>query len=302
MSGPLDELFDALRAPDEELPQQSVHVRALAQDATDHRAWVLAVWSDPGGAVALHRALRPRVEATLLAELSRGPAELRERPERDGRFDALRLAVFADLDVEPAVRAFGLGRADAGTPAWRQALAHLRHEAQLVGAGVPDEPASVWEARIAHAGRNDALERALRAATPDEVWGAAPGKPAARLAAALREAGLDSPSPDLAGLRALEDAVCTRGTDVIRWIPPLVFQALCDHVAVAVQKLAGRSVEWAECTAEDGLTPPPLVRVSAPDGFAHVPLGVELLRWCMMPLRPGENAPPLADWVKHAFG
>ncbi len=297
MSGPLDELL----RPGEPIPLAPVHVRALEQDAGDHRAFVLAVWSDPGGALALHRALRPRVEATLLAELAHAPAEARERPLR---FDALRLAVFPPMDeVEPAVRAFGLRRVDATGPAWHQALAHLRSESQLVGAGVPDEPASAWEAEMAHLDANDALEQALRDGGVDEPWGRTPGGPFRRLAAAMREAGFGEPTPDLDGLALVERVVVQHEPGPVRWIPPLVFQALADLFALAAQSLGRRRVEWAECEPpeEGALTPPPLVRVSDDGGFAHVPLGLELLRWCVMPIQPGERVPPLRDWVADAF-
>lgn len=300
MSGPLDELFGALASTHDALPLEPVHVRALEQDADDHTAWVLAVWSDPGGPVALHRALRQRVEATMLAELSRTAAELRATGSR--RFDALRLAVFPELDAAEAVRAFGLAPARPDAPAWRHALAHLRHEAQLVGATVDDEPASVWEAHIAHRSSNDALEDALRASGGDEVWGQAPGGPAARLARAVREAGLGDVGPDVEGLRALEAIVLQREPGPIRFIPPLVFQALCDQVALAAQH-AGAQVQWAECApSEDGgHAPPPLVRMRQGGAWAHVPLGLELLRWCVMPIQPGEEVPLLADWVTHTF-
>jgi hypothetical protein len=80
-----------------------------------------------------------------------------------------------------------------------------------------------------------------------------------------------------------------------------VFQALCDHVALAVRR-RGAQVEWAECTPdESGIAPPPLARVRTGGAHAHVPLALELLRWCVMPIQPGEEIPPLADWVAHAF-
>ena len=31
-------------------------------------------------------------------------------------------------------------------------------------------------------------------------------------------------------------------------------------------------------------------------------LGLHLLRWCIMPLQPGEVVPPLSDWVLDQFG
>ena len=302
MSSPLDDIFASLKQPAEDVPLADVHVRALEQDAADHSAWVLAVWSDPGGPQALHRELRARVEATFLLALSRTAAQLRERAEHASPpLRALRLAVFPELDAEAAVRAFGLARADATTAAFRQAIAHLRHEAEEVGAQVADEPSTVWEARIAHREENAALEAKLLATTADEAWGQSPGAPAARLASAIAGGDGDGPSLDLDGLRAVEDAIVQRDPGPVRFIPPLVFQALCDHVALAMRR-RGVEVEWAECAPDDsGIAPPPLVRVRTGGAYAHVPLALEVLRWCVMPIQPGETIPPLADWVAHAF-
>lgn len=303
MGGPLDELFDPLRAPGEPVPYAPVHARVLEQDATDHHAWVLAVWEDPGGPQALHRALAQRIEATLLAELSRPVAELRDRA---ALFEAVRLLVFPELeDVAAAVRAFGLTPVEDASPSagWIQALAHLRHEAQVVGADVADEPSSRWEAPISHLEVAEQLERTLIERTPEESWGESPGSPLARLSTAMKQAGLGTPTADLAGLRQVEQAVVQRQPGPIRWIPPLVFQALCDLAAVAGAGVSKRPVQWALCEPpeEGGLVPPPLVRVETPDGWAHVPLGLEVLRWCVMPLQPGEQVPSLAEWVADVF-
>ena len=64
-----------------------------------------------------------------------------------------------------------------------------------------------------------------------------------------------------------------------------------------------RRVEWAPSEPDElGLTPPPLVRAYLDDAWVHIPLGLHLLRWCIMPLQPGEVVPPLSDWVLDQFG
>jgi hypothetical protein len=282
----------------------AVHPRVLEiNEPGEEAAWVLACWRDPGGAKALHAALRPRIEATLLAALSTPAGMLRERPVRQ---ESLRLALFPEIDgAREAVRAFGLQK-DAGDDAtWQRALAHLRGEAQTLGTGAGDTPSSTWTARLARADGIDAVEARLCDATPDdEVWGADPGAPSRRLAAALASEGHPAFEPDLDGLRALEPVVVPQVRGPIRWIPPLVFQALCDLVCVVIERDCMKRPELAVCELDDdGLAPPPLFRLAQRGGaHVHVPLGEELLRWCVMPARPGEDIPPLARWVAATFG
>ena len=78
-----DDPFAAARRDTAPLPRHAVHARVLHVPLTASAAsssgsnadvgtfaWNLVVWDDPGGAPALHAALRPLVEATLLTELS----------------------------------------------------------------------------------------------------------------------------------------------------------------------------------------------------------------------------------------
>ena len=98
-------------------------------------------------------------------------------------------------------------------------------------------------------------------------------------------------------LDVLERELVADECGVLRWIPPSCFLALCDAIAV-IAASEGREVAWAECEADaEGVAPPPMIRVATSDGHAHVPLGLEVLRWCVMPRRPGEVVPPLRAWL-----
>jgi hypothetical protein len=83
-----------------------------------------------------------------------------------------------------------------------------------------------------------------------------------------------------------------------------VFQALCDSVAVVAARALGKSIQWAESVSEedDDFFPPPLVRAKLSDGWTHVPVGLHLLRWCVMPLRPNERAESIVEWTVFQFG
>lgn len=300
-AGPLDELFPGLRtkAASERSASSAVHPFALRLTDPDDPSLVLTVWKDPGGPAALHHALRPVVEGTLLGELTRTPATAQE----DGtRFRSLKLVVFPSIsgDLHAALRAFGFHPAEASRPGTRRALGYLRHEAQVLGLDVPDEPTQVLEATIAQppAAVEDA-ERKLLEETGEEPWGATPGAPFRRLIRALLPDEKGSP---LTLLGRIEQEVVSPEVGPIRFIPPAIFQALCDGVAVAASVDVGATLDWALCEPdEEGIAPPPVVRVRAPAGIRHVPLGTALLRWCVMPILPGESIPPLVDWVRDEF-
>jgi len=308
--GTLQELFPALARPTPTLPLEPLHARVLTVLEPAGAALVLTCWRNPGGAAGLHAGLRPKVEAALVAELSRPASELVELTH-ELRF--LRLAVFDEVggDVHGALRAFGLHPvaldAVRDGSGWREALAHLRGEAQRHGHVVPDEPLMAFEADIVLPTRRaegiTALEHALRQRLGDEVFGARPGALYAHLAALTpQHLGLTL-TPTCEGLAALEHELVSLAPGPIRLIPPAIFQALCDFVAVIAAREFQRRVEWAPSDPDElGLCPPPLVRAHLDGAWVHIPLGLHLLRWCVMPVQPGEVVPPLADWVLDQFG
>lgn len=291
--GPLDDLFPGLRRPPAEVPDDPVHPRVLALPGDDCVDFGFVVWSDPGGPQALHGALRERVEATLLSELSRPATHVLDVPLR-----ALRLVVFAAVDGLPeAVRAFGFRPDEAS-----DVVALARGEASALGREVPDD-ASVWRAPVETRPLATRVAERLRGSMNDEVFGARPGALFARLNVALEVEGERPLPPRLASLDALEALLVPTTPGVVRWIPTLVFQALCDAVGVVAARDLGREVQWAECAPDaDGLAPPPLLRASALAGWAHLPVGLELLRWCVMPVAESESVPPLSAWLTDRLG
>lgn len=322
--GPLDDLL----GPNGQVPPRlPVHARVLDLQAVEGRVRSFACWEDPGGPQALFAALRARVEGSLVGELSETAHALVEEDARameqgqapDRGPAALHLAVYPTIaDVDRAVRAFGLERRPAGDPALRPTLAALRHEwAELgIDAPLPEPPAATFAARVRPAAPAvDALERQLRRAGIDDVWGADPGAPFRRLAEALpRRVGEPSSNgdgatdgpldpDDLATIDRLESALVPRDPGVVRWIPPLVFQALCDAVGVVASRALGARVDWGVSAPDEdtGLAPPPVFRITGGEGERYLPIALELLRWCVMPLAEGEAPPTLSEWLADAF-
>lgn len=260
-------------------------------------AFTLVVWRDPGGARALFDALRRAIEATLLAELSRPASELHE--EGDRHVVALRLVCFAAIeDAETACRAFGLRRAEsADLP---RTIAQVHGEASRLGFDAPDEPTMVFESKFAS--NDSGLEGELREILDKDVFGQRPGAFFAALNQVREQGEQDALPPRIDSLDVLEDALVPSQEGVVRWVAPTSFQALCDAVAVCVRGELGRKVEWAVSELEDdGLAPPPMLRLREGPAYAHVPLGLDLMRWCVMPRAKGESIPTLAEWARDRF-
>jgi hypothetical protein len=320
--GPLDELVPGLRQRGERLPAMPVHPRVLRAVRDDGSyALVFVCFAAPASARAFHAALKPLVEAALLVELC-APAE--QWGTSGTRLTSLELFVFCEsgLDLLPALAPFGFEATDPLARAASKALALVRGELPRVDGATSTEPSARFTARVAH---NPELERAglthasLRKVAPTSVFGEEPGLFARVLAeliaARTNSAGAEdggprplSPSPlviepSRAGIEALEKLVLQRDIGVVRFMPPFVFQGLCDLIAVAAHARWHMEVEWGVCEVDEetGLAPPPVIRVTRGADTWHVPLGEHVLRWCVMPLSAGEDVPTLGAWAEHEF-
>lgn len=261
-------------------------------------AWILALDRDPGGAAALQRWAARHLEAAILAHVSAPcPRAVGETPEGYGAIPTggVHLFVYAPIegDVRRALAPFGLTPSELSGPRWDEVRAALRE-------AVPDAPlVATYSARVVARPALRSLHDALVADT-EEVWGAAPGQPAARLLHVAHDLLGREHDADLAGLDAVEALIVDRTPGVLRWLPPLVLQALADLVGAVALRTLGSRVEWAECAPEpDGFTPPPLLRLTtrrAPEPV-HLPIAHHLVRWCVMPLLAGEQAAPLSAWL-----
>lgn len=304
---PLDALLPGLGAAQKGVERRPLHPRVLEVEVEGEREWVFAGWQDPGGARMFHQHLRKLVEATFLHELSQPPSSGADMLGR--RYARLRLMMFCDVEgLEQAVQAFGFR-----TRPWDEArhgasVGVLRDEAETVHGSLPSVPWSVWEAPIRHPqGRLGEqlleLQAMMSERMGDDVWGATPGGPSRLLSIYLRETFGEEIQPDLEGLDRMEFLLVQRETGCIRWIPPLLFQALADFVGVVLHTHFKCGVSWAVSEQEDdGMIPPPLFRITRGPQQTHLPIALHLLRWCMMPIQEGEEVPPLSAWLRDEFG
>lgn len=291
--GPLDELFPGARAQRETLPEAPVHPRVLeVRDAPDVASFVVVVWPDAEDGPALRQLLGRVLEATLLAELSRAPSDLHGDGAR--RVGSIRLVSYAPIDPA-AVARYGLVPADADE-SWREPLAHVRGEASAAGREPPENEPLLFQAIFLEPNeRLVDIERALRAVGDEAMFGVTPGALARQVATLLEI--------DPADIVAMGDALVPDVRERVRWVEPMLFQALCDAAGVHAARALKLPVQWAVSEPDDqGMAPPPLLRTRSTAGDIHVPVGMELLRWCVMPLREGESVPSLDEWCRDRFG
>ncbi|MEO0323680.1 MAG: hypothetical protein AAF447_12040 [Myxococcota bacterium] len=300
------ELPEGLKKPAPPVPRRAVHPRVMELPVPGNAAQpfdlALVLWDDPGGPEKTHGALRPLVEAALLVELSRPAATL---PAAAVSPASLRFFAYADVpQLDEAVAAFGLRR-DAAPSLGEAALRALRGEASASGREPPEAPVATFTAPAALPAKPQvaALETRLRGNLGEAVFGAPPGGLFAKLNEALEAEGEAPLPPVAASLDTLEAMLAGRPPGPLRWMPPLFFQALADAIGVIAVQEFGQKVQWAECQPDDeGVAPPPLVRSRGEGGsWEHVPLGLHLLRWCVMPLQAGERIPPLSEWMLDQF-
>jgi len=303
--GPLDQFVPGLRQKAERWPALPVHPRIVhARAPNGDRTIVLASFAQPASVKAFHAALKPLIEAALLAELSRPAGELHEDPSP---LVAMELYLFEapPSDCAPMLSLFGLVPASLEEAEAHRSLALLRREAQLVDGSVPEEPVARYRAPFARGSdaRVAQLVERLRTHAPAEAWGARPGALARLCADQLRELGYDGVEPTRAGIERLEALILASESRVIRWLDPLLFQALCDLVAVTATVTFGRPVQWGVCDPDEEtkLAPPPVLLAERDGDSFHVPLGEHILGWCVMPRFESETIPTLGAWAEHEF-
>lgn len=296
----LGELWANVETDLADLGKSPIHGRVLETPGPEGTTLVLCCWSDPGGAPALFSQLKPVLEATLLAELSEPARDRRPANERVAR---ICLVCFEDIaDVPAAVKNFGFRAVETKGEHVDATVAQLRGEAARTGRPVPDEPSSVWQADVAAGPDAEAWADTLAGVLEDEVFGQTPGLLFQRLGQLLASADRGALKPTLGGLDLVEENLVRREPAVLRWIPPVLFQALCDTVGVVAKEARGRVVQWAVSEPDDdGLAPPPLFRVREGSSWIHIPIGLHLLRWCVMPLADGEAVPRLSEWLTDQF-
>lgn len=289
--GPLDELFEWRGAP-EAKRSAPIHESVLELPEDGGFAFVSILWNSFGSPAMLHAAMREHLEAVFLGELSVEPHE--DLPAYVPLKAAELWSTTQQDQMDDALRAFGLMEIPAEFPS--QALAKVRGAASHRGLDSYDAPRSRW--RVDALSTDAALQFEAHLRTMElSPFGHTPGELFAALNSAREKTGRQPLPPKVASFAVLEEELIPEQNDVLRWIPPIAFQALCDAVAVCVVKDLDKVTQWAP--SEDGAAP--VIRFRSGSGWAHVPLARDLLRWCVMPTAEGERVPPLTAWIQDRF-
>ncbi len=135
----------------------------------------------------------------------------------------------------------------------------------------------------------------------DQIWGQRPGMPSKILATLIQGTLGAHISPDLEGLSTLEMLLVQRDAVGIRWMAPMLFQALCDLMGVVLQAKFRLQVEWGLCEVDGhGQAAPALLRVTRPEAGAKprlLPIGQVLMQHTLTP-RDTPHEPMLAAWLQ----
>ncbi len=307
----------------------SIHPAMLTLEHGHELHWIALRTQAPTTAQVLHQELRALLENAWLIHLC-NPFTGEETGEEKSRTPShIHLMAPEHADVpEEALRAFAFQQGTPTPELHKSVLAHLRSE--LPGDTPYEGPVQTWQASCTLPGGQEIIEQQLATAASAKqskdneaptAWGVQPGALALKLLASLHA---NPSNQDLvlgtAGLKKMEPHLVQTQSGTFRSMGPHTFLALCDLVATAIAEQvapAGGRVDWADCSPptsdtpttagqadelENQPAPPPLIRITHPkQSPIHVPLGLELLRWCTMPLQPGEHPPTLTEWVKGSF-
>lgn len=278
---------------------QSIHPRVLEVELEHHSEWALACWSDTDPS-ELRDQLYRLLELTFLAEYSQQPSiALGER-----NFQAVQLLVFDELS-QPSREVLGdLGFAETQyvPDQYEERMAAWRQEAEAEGVTPPESPVAVFKADIERPNASisetlDEIQRKMIDRLDGEVFGETPGGPSKLMATHFRQHFNTTITPDRKGLHSFELFLVQEKARTLRWMPPMIFQGLCDFVGVVLQAEYRLNVQWALSTPDDmGFAPPPVFRVPASGGgHEHIPVGEMIIQWCVLP-QP-EETPSLAQRI-----
>lgn len=300
----LPELAGALR-PSE--PQDGAgpafHPGVLVVETDDGYEWAFACWRDPGGADALASDLGRLMEAVLLAKMSE-PASV---GASDKPFTGIRLFLYDEVEgADEALAELGFREVPTAPDMYGERLNTFSDEARASGWSVGSSPSSLWFTPIVKpdaelAQRAETIAEALRERVGSLAWGEEPGAYSKHLAELLQTQFSIGITPTLDGLEKMDLLLVDHAERRVRWLPPVVFQGLCDFLAVVAHASATLTIQWGVSETRDGWTTPPVIRAGDADRATEIPIGRRLLQWSVMPQARDTDA-RLTSRFGEAFG
>ncbi len=296
----------ALDDPSADAPPISARVFEVELDKG--WVWSTATWCPSDPPEAFQAELGRLIEATALQELSKPPAYAGGAAR-----EVLGVDLFAfralDEDELEAVTRWGFEPTAYVPDAFASRMLSWQNEAKVGGWAEPESPDVLYFAR---ASRPDArlwqsmtrAHEAVAEALHKEVWGARPGMLSKVMVDALSKELSISVEPTLEGLKTLDMLLVDRVEGCLRWMPPMVFQGLCDFIGVVMMAEMGQQVQWGMCgPAGHDMFLPPLLRIgNNRKGHRDLEVGRELIRLCISPIPPGSETIQLKDWLRGVAG
>lgn len=279
------------------------HPGVLTVETDDGYEWAFACWRDPGGAASLAVELGRFMEAVLLAKMS----EPASAGTGDKPFAGVRLFLYDEVvDADAALAELGFREVPSAPDQFAERLRTFADEAKASGWTVASSPASIWYAPIVRPTaeldeRAETIDEEMRRTLGDTVWGDEPGLFSKTLAEQLQLRFKTGITPTLEGLDKMDLLLVDHAERTVRWIPPMVFQGLCDFLAVIAHASGKTQVQWAVSETRDGWTSPPVVRIRRGTDNVDIPIGRRLLYWTVMPQGAGTDS-PLKQRFGEAFG
>ncbi len=268
------------------------HPGVLVVEVDGGYEWAFACWRNPGGATELADSLQQMMEAVLLAKMS----EPASTSKQDKPFLGLRLFLYDHVDrADEALAEFGFVEVPFVAAEYGDRTAKFSEQAAVSGWDVGDVPESVWHAAIHLPDaelqrRSDAIADAMRDELESVAWGDQPGRHSKTLAEQLHKQYRVGIAPDLESLEHVDLLLVDHAERRVRWLPPMIFQGICDFMAVVAHAATPAQVQWGVSkTDENGWTSPPLIRVNGRNQTAEIPIARRVLQWCIMPQKTGTD-------------
>ena len=172
---------------------------------------------------------------------------------------------------------------------------------------MPVQPAQLWWAPILAPESTlstifEDVEQHLITAQGPRVWGQMPGVPSKLMAHELQKHISLQLAPTLDALHELDMVLIERKAGTLRWMPPMIFQALCDFIGIVASAELGKNIQWGVCEPDRyGGYYEPSLRMVTPKGPKDIEIGLALYDVVAAAVEDESSIPLLRQWVPTLF-
>ncbi len=253
--------------------------------------WTLSSWGGASSAEDIVEEFRVALSSALLAVLSR-PA--RDRALLGREYIGVEWyqcgESIAQESMDALMRGLGFSRRSRENIDSTSAVERMRGMALEHGEELSGESIQVWEAPVAfYTGAYGQqlwdMQRMMYERMDDALWGEQPGGPSKLFAGLVRNLLGAHVGPNREGLSTMELLLVQDSEVHVRWMPPLLFQALCDFVGILLRTMFRVEVEWAVSEELGGVWSVPQLSVRHGEKRMIFPVGDWLLGCCVLSVK-----------------